>query len=234
MAIDRQTLRYDVAGKSYESLVVRDDAAAGPRPVVLVAPTFMGRSAFEEGKAATLAALGYVAVAVDIFGVDVRPTNVDEAVAAMTVLESDRRLLAQVMTAALDQAHALDGVDAARVAAIGFCYGGKCVLDLARSGADVTGVASFHGIFDAPPFETAPTISAKVLALHGWDDPLATPEDVIALAAELTAKKADWQLHAYGNTQHGFSNPHRPEMYQPDADRRSWRALENFLEELFG
>ncbi len=233
MAIDRQTVGYEAGGKAYESLAVWDDAITGPRPAVLVAPTFMGRSAFEEGKAEKLAALGYVGFAVDIFGVDTRPSNLDEAMAAMTVLNGDRAKLAQVMTAALEQVQALDMVDAAQAAAIGFCFGGKCVLDLARTGAGLKGVVPFHGLFDAPPFETAPIIKAKVLALHGWDDPLAKPEAVLALAAELTAKKADWQLHAYGHTQHGFTNPNRPEMYRPDADRRSWQALENFLAEIF-
>jgi dienelactone hydrolase len=95
------------------------------------------------------------------------------------------------------------------------------------------GVVAFHGIFDAPDIATADTISAKVLALHGWDDPLAKPEDVIAFAAEMTAKKADWQLHAYGHAEHGFTNYNREEMYRPDADRRSWQAMTNFLGEIF-
>jgi dienelactone hydrolase len=138
------------------------------------------------------------------------------------------------MAAAVEQVRALPVTDRAKVAAIGFCFGGKCVLDLARSGADVAGVVAFHGIFDAPDIATAETISAKVLALHGWDDPLAKPDDVVALAAELTAKKADWQLHAYGHAQHGFTNYNRPDMFEEKADRRSWAAMTAFLEEIFG
>ena len=234
MVIRTQALRYEVAGKAYESLATWDDATSAPRPAVLVAPSFFGRSAFEEAKAEKLAARGYAGVAIDIFGVETRPASIDEAVAAMSMLDGDRKALAATMQAGLDQTRALAGVDAGRIAAIGFCFGGKCVLDLARSGAEVKGVAAFHGIFDAPPFETAPVIAAKVLALHGWDDPLADPDAVIAFAAEMTAKKADWQLHAYGHTEHAFTNPGRPESYRPDADRRSWQALENFLGELFG
>jgi dienelactone hydrolase len=234
VTIIRQPVRYECGGKSYESLAIWDDIASGARPAVLVAPTFMGRSAFEEGKAEALAALGYVGVAVDIFGVEVRPQSLDEAAEAMKAVNADRAGLAAMMQAALAAACGLDVVDDARLAAIGFCFGGKCVLDLARTGADVTGVVTFHGIFDAPGIPTADTIPAKVLALHGWDDPLAKPDDVIAFAVEMTAKKADWQLHAYGHTEHGFTNPGRPQMYRPDADRRSWQAMRNFLEEIFG
>ncbi len=233
MAIDRRTMGYEVGGKHYESLAVWDDGVAGARPAVLVTPTFMGRSAFEEGKAEKLAALGYVGVAVDIYGADVRPTGLEEAAEAMQAVNGNRAGLAAMMQAAVAQARGLEMVDTARVAAIGFCFGGKCVLDLARSGSDVRGVVAFHGIFDAPGVATADVITAKILALHGWDDALAKPEDVNAFAAEMTAKKADWQLHAYGHTEHGFTNPRRPQMYRPDADRRSWQAMQNFLEEIF-
>lgn len=234
MAIVKQTVRYEVGGVAFESLAVWDDALSGPRPAVVIAPTFMDRSAFEDGKAEKLAALGYVGFAIDLFGVDVQPANFEEAGAAMTVLNADRHAVAARMLAAVEQVRALDVTDRARVAAMGFCFGGKCALDLARTGTDVKGVIAFHGLFDAPPFETAETIPAKVLALHGWDDPLAKPEAVIAFAAEMTAKKADWQLHAYGHTQHGFTNYARAEMFQPDADRRSWQAMQNFLAEIFG
>ena len=234
MAITKQAVRYDVGGKAHESLAVWDDAVAGQRPLVLVAPTFMGRSAFEEGKAERLAGLGYAAMAVDIYGVDRKPADFDEAGAAMQTLNGDRAGLAAMMQAAFDAARELEVADASKIAAIGFCFGGKCVLDLARQGADLKGVVTFHGIFDPPGIPMAETIPAKILALHGWDDPLAKPEAVIAFAAEMTGKKADWQLHAYGDTEHGFTNPGRPQMYRADADRRSWQAMENFLDEVFG
>jgi dienelactone hydrolase len=234
MAITKQPVRYDVDGRGYESLAVWDNAITGKRPVVLVAPTFMGRSAFEEAKAEKLAAIGYAALAVDIFGVDVTPANYDEAGAAMQAVNGDRAGLAAMMQAALGAAIGLDVTDASKVAAIGFCFGGKCVLDLARQGADLKGVVTFHGIFDQPGIPVAGTIPAKILALHGWDDPLAKPDDVIAFAQEMTEKKADWQLHAYGQTEHGFTNNRRPEMYREAADRRSWQAMANFLAEVFG
>lgn len=230
----KQTVRYQCGDKTYESLAVWDDAVTGPRPAVLIAPSFMGRTAFEDDKAEKLAALGYVAFSLDLYGNDIKPANFDEAGAAMQVVNADRAGLAAMMQAAVDQVRVLDVADAARVAAIGFCFGGKCVLDLARQGSDVKGVVTLHGIFDQPGIPVAETISAKVLALHGWDDPLATPEDVIAFGAEMTGKKADWQLHAYGNAQHGFTNYNREQMYEPKADRRSWQAVGNFLEEVFG
>jgi dienelactone hydrolase len=234
MAIAKQTVRYDVDGTTFEAVAKWDDAVSGPRPAVLIAPTFMDKSAFEEDKAEKLAALGYVGFAIDLFGVDIQPTSFEEAGAAMTALNADRKVVAARMLAALAQARALPVTDAAKVAATGFCFGGKCVLDLARTGADVKGVVSLHGLFDPPPFDTATTIPAKVLVLHGWDDPLATPDAVVALATELTDKKADWQIHAYGHTQHGFTNYNRPDMFSADADRRSWQAMGDFLAELFG
>jgi dienelactone hydrolase len=130
-------------------------------------------------------------------------------------------------------------VDAAHTAAIGFCFGGLSVLDLARTGADVAGVVSLHGIFVPPGNTDGNRITARVLALHGWEDPLATPEEVVGLASELTSMGADWQIHAYGNTTHAFTNPAADDweggkQYNAAADRRSWTATENFLAELFG
>ena len=234
MAISTRTVAYQDGGTAFESLAVWDDAVAGPRPAVLIAPTFMGRTAFEEEKAARLAALGYVGFAMDLYGVDVRPATMDAAAAAMAALDDDRALLATRMTATLEQLRRLEPVDAARTAAIGFCFGGKCVLDLARTGAEVAGVATFHGIFDAPPTPGAARIAARILALHGWDDPLAKPADVLAFATEMTARAASWELVAYGHTEHGFTAKHRPQMYRPEADARSWARLVAFLAEVFG
>jgi dienelactone hydrolase len=234
MPIASKTLRYELGGVIFEAFAAWDDASDAPKPIVMIAGTFMGRTAFEEDKARTLAALGYVAVAIDLYGIDNRPTNYDEASAAMGVLNADRALLRDRLLASLEVARGVGApADPDRVAAIGFCFGGKCVLDLARSGADVAGVASFHGLYDAPPIPSG-IITAKVLVLHGWDDPLDPPETVLALAAEMTAAKVDWQIHSYGHTVHGFTNPARETMYSPTADKRSWQALINFLDELFG
>lgn len=233
MSIITKPVRYAHGGVTFEAYAAWDDASAAPRPIVLIAGTFMGRTAFEEGKARSLAELGYVAVAIDLYGLGHWPADFDGARAAMDGLNADRGLLKERLLVALDAARGIGApADPARVAAIGFCFGGKCVLDLARSGADVAGVASFHGLYDAPPFPNA-AITAKVLVLHGWDDPLDPPETVLGLAKEMSEAKVDWQVHAYGHTVHGFTNPAREGMYSPAADRRSWRAMRDFLGELF-
>lgn len=233
MPIASKTLRYDHEGVAFEAFAAWDDASDAPKPIVLVAGTFMGRTAFEEDKARKLAAAGYVGVAIDLYGIENKPADFDQAREAMAVLDNDRALLRDRLYTALEVALGLgEPADASRVAAIGFCFGGKCVLDLARSGADVAGVASFHGLYDAPPFPNG-GIKAKVLVLHGWDDPLDPPETVVALAKEMTDAQVDWQIHSYGHTAHGFTNPARETMYSPTADRRSWRSLMDFLEDLF-
>ena len=234
MPITSKTIRHEQDGVTFEAYVAWDDIDATPRPTVLVAGTFMGRTGFEEEKARRLAALGYVGVAIDVYGVGHWPGDADQARAAMDALNADRALLRQRLLAAFDTARGVGGpADPTRVAAIGFCFGGKCALDLARSGADVAGVVSFHGLYDAPPCASGP-ITAKILVLHGWDDPLDPPETVLGLAKELTEAGADWQVHAYGHTVHGFTNPAREGMYSTIGDARSWRSMQNFLDELFG
>ena len=234
MSIATKPVRYAHGGVSFEAYAAWDDSSAAPRPIVLIASTVMGRSRFEEGKARSLAELGYVGVAIDVYGVDKWTTDIDRARGWMDALNADRALLRDRLLAALAAARGIGApADPARVAAIGFCFGGKCVLDLARAGADVAGVVSFHGLYDPPPLPPA-GIQAKILVLHGWDDPLGPPETVLALSKELTEAGADWQIHSYGHTVHAFTNPAREGMYSPAADRRSWQAMGNFLEEIFG
>ncbi|WP_340314437.1 dienelactone hydrolase family protein [Rhizorhabdus argentea] len=234
MPIANKSIRYDHDGVAFEAYAAWDDAGVAPRPIILIAATFMGRSGFEEAKARSLAELGYVAVAIDLYGVGHWPADVDQAGAAMGALNADRALLKGRLLAALEAARAVGPqADPSRVAAIGFCFGGKCVLDLARSGAEVAGVVSFHGLYDPPSFANG-AVKAKILVLHGWDDPLDPPETVLGLAKELTEAGVDWQVHAYGHTVHAFTNPTREDMYSPVADRRSWHSMRYFLDELFG
>ncbi len=233
MSIITRPLRHEHGGASFEAYAAWDDASDASRPIVLIAGTFMGRTGFEEGKARSLAELGYVAVAIDFYGVGKWPADFDQALVAMEAMNADRALLRDRLHAALEAARGVGApADPTKVAAIGFCFGGKCVLDLARSGADVAGVVSFHGVYDPPPFPNE-AVKAKILVLHGWDDPLDPPETVLALSQELTEAGADWQLHSYGHTVHAFSNPAREGMYSPVADRRSWQAMKNFFGELF-
>jgi dienelactone hydrolase len=210
-------------------------AGAGPGPGVLIFPTIMGRSDLELGFARRLAGLGYTAMVADLYGEVGLPR--EQCREEMNGLLADRPLLQDRLLAVLDGFRAEPEVDAARVAAIGYCFGGLCALDLARTGAELAGVASFHGLFTPPGNRDGTPIRARVLALHGWDDPMAPPAAVEALAAELSRAGADWQIHAYGGTMHGFTNPgaNAPEngiLYNATADRRSWTALEAFLAEV--
>ncbi len=238
MAVKTRPVGYSLAGVELEGLLAWDDALEGPRPGVAVAHTWAGRGQFEQDRAVALAELGYTGFAIDMYGRGVLGASPEESAALMAPLMADRSLLQDRINAAIDVLCRQPEVSPGQVAAVGFCFGGLCVLDLARSGRDVCGVASFHGLFEAPGNTEGNRIAARVLCLHGYDDPMVPPASVLALADELTAAGADWQLHAYGNTVHGFSNPaaNNPAMgtlYSPAADRRSWTALRNFLEELF-
>ena len=217
-------------------LVARRDSAR--RPGVIIFPTVMGVSELELGFARDLVHLGYTGFVADLFGKTFHGAPRDVMVDEMKRLRGDRASLRERLLAVLESARAQDAIEADRIVAIGYCFGGQCALDLARSGADIAGVASFHGLLDPPGLPPQP-IKAKVLAFHGWDDPLAKPEDVVALGHELTAAGADWQLHAYGNVAHGFTNPGATGatpgiVYNELAAERSWTSLINFLEEIFG
>ena len=232
-----RSIIHDFDGQRLESVWVGTCGAA--RATVIVVPTVMGVTELELSFARDLAARGYQALVADLFGRRFKvPDDLTEAFAAMTALRSDRAALRERMVALLDTVRAQDGVDPARIAAIGYCFGGQCVLDLARSGASLAGVASFHGLFDAPGLDPRP-IGAKVIAYHGWDDPMVQPEAVVALGQELTAAGADWQIHCYGNVGHGFTNPGASLIGVPGVEynllaaQRSSTALNNFLDELF-
>jgi dienelactone hydrolase len=230
-----RTIDYTHAGTALEALVCAPPAG-GRRPAVLVAHAWAGRSPLENAKAEALAALGYVGIAIDMYGKGVLGRSVEENSALMKPFLDDRALLQSRLQAALAAARSDPAVDPGRVAAIGFCFGGLCVLDLARSGADVRGVVSFHGLLGKPGNTDGRRIGSKVLVLHGHDDPMVPVADVVALESELTAAGADWQIHTYGHTLHAFTNPEANDpgfgvKYDAAADRRSWRAMADFLAE---
>lgn len=236
--INSQVIEYHLDGKAYEGVVCWDDSIRGKRPGVLVSHAWFGQSDFEIQKAKDLAARGYVAFALDMYGKGRRATNADEAGKLMHECVDDRIELRSRILNALETLKGQELVDNNRLGAIGFCFGGRCVLDLARTGIDIKGVASFHGIYDPPNIEYTEPIKAAVLVLHGWEDPLATPEQTVALGKELTMRKADWQILAFGHTGHAFTNPHAaaPESgmaFQADSNRRAWISMSNFFEELF-
>lgn len=208
------------------------------RPGVLISHAWGGLSDFEKDKAKAVAGLGYNVLAIDMYGKGIRGTTIEENQALMGKFVNDRELLRQRINCGLNTLKSLPEVDEEKVAAMGYCFGGLCVLDLARSGAKVNGVISIHGIFTPPENLANELIQAKVLALHGYDDPMATPENLVDFGTEMTEAGVDFQIHAYGLTYHAFTNPsaNNPDMgtvYNPTADKRSWTALQNFLSELF-
>ncbi|MEJ2128840.1 MAG: dienelactone hydrolase family protein [Woeseiaceae bacterium] len=239
MTIQTRLVEYTLGDNIFEGMLAWDDAVSASRPGVAVAHTIAGRSAHEEDRARRLAALGYVGFAIDVYGQGTQTTDFDRNRSMMTALREDRPGLQARLLAAIACLREQPEVDASRTAAIGFCFGGLSVLDIARTGENIAGVVSLHGIFEPPGNTDGNRITAKVLALHGWEDPLATPDAVVGLAAEMTSMGADWQIHAYGNTTHAFTNPSANDWeggkkYNEDADRRSWVATQNFLAELFG
>ena len=238
MAIVSNTVGYLDGDVLLEAFFAFDDALSGRRPAVLINHTWAGRDQFVAEKAKKLAGLGYVGFAVDMYGKGVLGASADENARLMQPFMDNRLMLQKRMQAALYAVKLMPWVDDSKIAAIGFCFGGLCALDLARTGADLKGAVSFHGLLGAPGNTQGLAIKAKILALHGHDDPLAPVEQVLAFQQEMTNAGADWQLHTYGNTQHAFTNPvaNNPDfgmVYQPDADRRSWQAMENFLTEIF-
>jgi dienelactone hydrolase len=241
MAIERQTIVYDGPGGPFEGVAAFDPSWSEPRPGVMIVPNVLGEKEQDRVVAERLAALGYAGFVADTYGRGKRTTreSPDPAV-YMNELNADRALLRDRLHASVAAMKALPQVDAAKTAAIGYCFGGKSVIDLARSGGGVSGVVAFHGIFDPPGYDYPRPIAAKLLICHGWDDPLAPPASVTALAAELTEAGADWQLHGYGHAGHAFSDASvKPGMrpgfgYDANADRRSWQAMRDFLVELFG
>ena len=237
MAIISNTVGYLDGDVLLEAFFAFDDSLSGRRPAVLINHAWGGRDDFVAEKAKKLAALGYVGFAVDMYGKGVLGSDAEENAKLMQPFIQDRQLLLKRMQAALYAVKLMPWVDDSKVAAIGFCFGGLCSLDLARAGVDLKGVVSFHGLLGAPDDNGHP-IKAKILALHGHDDPMLPIEQVIAFEQEMTKAGADWQLHTFGNTQHAFTNPlaNNPDfgtVYQPQADKRSWVLLENFLAEVF-
>ena len=238
MSITTELIEYEDGGQTLEGYFACREALPFPLGAVLVCHAWGGRGDFECEKARDLAELGYAAFAVDLYGRGVLGDGPETNQRLMQPFIQDRGMLRRRLGRALDTVRGIDRVDESRVAAIGYCFGGLCVLDMARGGAAVKGVVSFHGLLGAPEnIETSP-VSAKVLALHGWSDPMAPPSSVEAFGKEMHAAGADWQLHAYGGVYHAFTNPKANDpdglgvLYDADADRRSWQSMKNFLEEV--
>lgn len=233
-----QVLEYTLDGIAYESYAAFP-ASSKKVPCVLLAPAWHGLLDPEKKKCVELAKLGYAGVALDLYGKDRRgDLSGDNSHLIMPLLQNRDELMKRLV-AGVDAAKKLEYVDTTRIVIIGYCFGGLCALDLARScNPDIKGAISFHGIFETHDFGTNAAIQAKVLILHGYDDPMATPEQMVAVANELKSRKADWQIHAYGQTMHAFTNPgakmpERGILYNAAADKRSWQTALNFFSEVF-
>lgn len=208
------------------------------RPLVLVCHAWGGQGDFERKVTEELAGKGYAAMAVDLYGKGVRGSSPEENQKLMTPLVEDRAMLRERLKTSIEAGRAQPGVIAEKTAAIGFCFGGLCVFDMARMGADLNAVVSFHGLFGAADGIENQSVTAKILALHGWGDPMATPENMIDFGKEMDAAGADWQVYAYGDTVHAFTNPAANDKangmaYDPVVTRRAWAACDDFLAEAF-
>jgi len=238
MTIQTQSIEYVDNGTLLEGFLAYDDQRAPKQPAVLIAHPWAGRDQAICNRAIQMAELGYVGFAGDMYGKGIVGSSPDENSRLMQPFIDDRNLIQARMLAGLEALRQQAIVDPERVAALGYCFGGMCVLDLARSGVQFNGAICVHGLLKAPAnSHQNTTIKARILVLHGHQDPLAPPQDVIALQNELTERQADWQIHLYGNTLHAFTNPMANDLafgtvYNQLADQRSWRSITDFLNEI--
>ncbi|MBF0564313.1 MAG: dienelactone hydrolase family protein [Nitrospirae bacterium] len=221
-----------------EGYIAYDKTIKVKRPAVLIVHDWMGPGEFFYEKAQRLAKLGYVAFVADIYGKNVRPKDRAGASNLAGTYKNDRNLLRERVKAALGYLQTVVGVDKQRIAAIGYCFGGTAVLELARSGEELAGVVSIHGGLDTPDPKSS-IIKTKVLVLQGADDPVTPPDIVKAFQDEMRQTGTDWQMVIYGNAVHAFTNPKagndnlKGAAYNEKADKRSWEALKEFFKEVF-
>jgi len=234
-----EVLEYKQGDTVLEGYLSYDNSISGKRPGVLVVHEWKGVGPYVKRRAEELAKLGYIAFAADIYGKGVRPQTNDEASKVASIYRNDRKLMRARASSGLDVLKNHKLTDTKRIAAIGYCFGGTTVLELARSGADIAGVVSFHGGLDTPSPEDAKQIKTKVLALHGGDDPFVTAEHVAAFEDEMKKGGVDWQMNVYGGAVHSFTipeagnDPSKGAAYNERADKRSWEAMTNFFAEIF-
>ncbi|MSR41658.1 MAG: hypothetical protein EXS10_07125 [Phycisphaerales bacterium] len=210
-----------------------------PLPVVLLCHAWRGTEAFDRERAEWIASLGYIGFAIDVYGKGRRGTDTESCSKLMTPFIEDRAMLRRRLLASVAHAAHLPNADPTRLCAIGFCFGGLCALDLARANAPgLLGAIAYHGLFSPPNIGAQAAIQAKVLAYHGWDDPMAKPDAVVEFASEMTAAKADWQLHAFGGTLHAFTNleandPSFGVQYRAIAAARAYEGSVGLFREVF-
>lgn len=236
-----KAVAYEVEGKKFNGVLVYDDSVKTPRPGLVLVPNWMGVSAPAVKQAAEIAGTQYILFVSDMYGREIRPKNAEDAGKAAGAVKGDRKLMRARVNKALEvlrtEGKAVN-LDEKKLGAIGFCFGGTSVLELARSGANVAGVVSFHGGLDAPMPATEKGLTAKVLALHGAEDPMVPAAEVQGFEDEMRKAKADWELVSYGGAVHGFTDPdaNMPGQVQYDAKvaKRAFKAMNDFFAEAFG
>lgn len=236
-AVRAERLDYRDGETVCEGYLAWDDAVKGKRPGIVVVPDWMGQGEYSQRRARELAALGYVALSADVYGVGVRPKDSAEAGALAGRYKGDLPLLRRRGRAALDALAKDPRVDASRLFALGYCFGGTAALELARSGAPLVGTVTFHGGLGPKDPADARNIRGSVLALHGAADPFVPPAEVAAFQKEMTDAKVDWEMVYYSGAVHSFTrpdagnDPSKGAAYDEKADRRSWEAMKSFLAE---
>ncbi len=240
-AIKTQTISYQAGSVTAKGVLVYDTKFTGQRPGVLVVPEWWGLNDYTRHRAEMLAKLGYVAFAADMYGDGKTTEDAGEAGKLAGPLKAgDRAEMRVRVAAAFEQLKNNPHVDTSKLAAIGYCFGGTTVLELARSGADLNGVVSFHGGLDASTAPAPTTIKPKLLIEHGAADPMVPPEQLAAFETEMKNANADYHVDKYPGAQHAFTNPaadshHIPGIaYNKAADEGSWAAMEKFFAEIFG
>jgi dienelactone hydrolase len=239
-AVHTETVTYKQGDTVCEGFLAYDDSQPGKRPGVLVVHEWLGLNDYAKHRAEMLAQLGYVAFACDIYGKGVRGKGPQDGPKLSQPFKDDRALLRARANAGLDVLRKHAKVDTSKLAAIGYCFGGTTALELARGGADLRCVVAFHaGLGTTMPAQKG-QVKAKILACHGADDPHVPPAEVQAFEQEMRAAGADWELNAYGDAVHGFTNPGAGSnkangvAYNAEADRRSWQAMKDLFAEAFG
>lgn len=233
-----KAVEYAEGNTTLEGWLAVPKEVSGKKPAVLVIHDWTGVTAYSKGRAEQLAGLGYVAMVADIYGKGVRPADPKASSAEAGKYKSDRKLFRQRLLAGLAELKKNPNVDPDKVVAIGYCFGGTGVLELARAGAEVQGVVSFHGGLDSPAPDDGKNIKTKVLILHGADDPYVPAEGIAAMTAEFNAAKVDWQMISYSGAVHSFSNPKagndvsKGNAYDAKTDARSWTHMRAFFDEV--
>lgn len=237
--IHREIVEYKQGDTVLEGYLAYDESLQGERPGILVVHEWNGLGSYVKGRADQLAHLGYVAFAVDIYGKGVRPQNPEESGKQAALYRNDRKLMRERAIAGLEELKKNKFVNRSRIAAIGYCFGGGVALELARSGADLAGVVSFHGSLDTPNPDDARNIKARILVCHGGNDLGVTWDAVTAFKDEMTKAGVNWQINVYSDAVHGFTNPDngtdpsKGVAYSEQADKRSWQAMKDFFDEIF-